>query len=133
VFTFDVLKRTIASFILFFHLFASFELNQWVKLPFLFEHFLEHQSANQSLGFIEFLHFHYFVSNEQVADHEKDMKLPFKSHEDCTHTISSIFVPLLFNPTIPRFDFQNEIVFFDFSNANYVSAYLSSIWQPPKK
>ena len=118
---------------MFFYLSAAFELNQLVKLPYLFEHFFEHQSADQSLGFLEFMHYHYFLSNEQDADHDKDMKLPFKSHEDCAHTISSVFVPLLFNPLVPKLDFQSEIIFFDFSNSEYVSACLSSIWQPPKK
>ncbi|MEN9523358.1 MAG: hypothetical protein RL065_1735, partial [Bacteroidota bacterium] len=70
---------------------ANTELHQLVKLPLLMEHFVEHKTQNNKLSFLQFLTIHYSGSTQKDADYDKDMKLPFKSQDDCINTTSINF------------------------------------------
>ena len=111
---------------------STTQLSELLKLPILIEHYMEHKQENKDLSFLGFLEMHYAHGSPHDADYEKDMKLPFK-----TITISNI-VSISFCSPIPQFK-QNPVVYFknekqqfsDYSFA-YSSAFLSSIWQPPR-
>lgn len=111
---------------------STTQLSELLKLPILIEHYMEHKQKNKDLSFVGFLEMHYAHSSPHDDDYEKDMKLPFK-----TVTISNI-VSISFCLPIPQFK-QNQIVYFktdkqQFSDYSftYSSAFLSSIWQPPR-
>jgi hypothetical protein len=75
---------------------------------------------------------HYTSSDDGDGDKSKDMQLPFKSHHDCENLSNTGFIS--FNT------FQLGIKTAPIETKNYntyssefiSSAYLSSIWQPPK-
>jgi hypothetical protein len=54
---------------------------QLVKLPKLYEHFVEHFKLNPSLSLVEFLSMHYWGDDLNDDDDEKDMALPFKKQD----------------------------------------------------
>ena len=56
---------------------AYTNLEQILKFPKLIDHFLQHRSQNNTLGFIDFLEMHYCTDSDVAADKD-DMKLPFK-------------------------------------------------------
>lgn len=125
------MKKFIAISFIFFYLFSATEIHQLLKAPALFEHFAEHQSKNKSLTFWSFLYQHY-KNNSKDADYDKDMKLPFKTSDNCSQ---NILITLLSNTKI-------EINFFDFKSISkpisgfyktfFSSNYLDAIWQPPQ-
>lgn len=109
----------------------STEMYQLFKIPQLFTHYTEHHNTNNELSFSEFLHMHYSTDDDHDADKEKDMKLPFKSHENCSHIVLSIphsdINQSLFIPTK-----EHSLLISRMRQSTSYSADLPSIWQPPK-
>lgn len=119
-------------FILSIYLISITELSQLVKLPLLIEHFSEHKQKDGHMSLWKFLHMHYSQNKLNDADHEKDMKLPFKSHDGCISSIVSESVPSnnYFLVSKPVFSHSNS--YSSYTEQFLTSAYLTSIWQPPK-
>jgi len=123
--------RILSILILLVMLFKQTPMNQLSKLTVLAEHYYEHKESNRNLNLIEFLAIHYTHGDVADADHDKDMKLPFKQ----------------FSPTSLIFTFT-EFHDYDFAETNdipdvlaagalykspfHTSESLSVIWQPPK-
>lgn len=125
------MKKSVSIIFLLIYLFSATELSQLVKLPTLVEHFTEHKQQNENMSFWDFLCIHYAGKFSKDNDYEKDMKLPFKSH-DSSQTF--IFVS---NPPVTPFihlissNFK-EKTFCHYDEQFLITPYLSCIWQPPK-
>ena len=96
------------------------------------QHFMEHKEKDENLTLREFLCIHYQDSDVPDDDHEKDMKLPFKSHtSNCSCSI--VFYPLLqefkIKPLIKYRRHKQTLFSYSFF---YSSNFHSFIWQPPK-
>ncbi len=126
------MKKLVSILFLSIYLISTTELHQLSKLPLLIEHFGEHKQKNSALTFLDFLNIHYSGETKKDADHEKDMQLPFKSHDGCATTFIVANVP----PTISNIvlkEFSESIISFSsLEDCCVSSSYLSSIWQPPK-
>lgn len=126
------MRRIFSILFLFIYMFSVIEIHEYIKIPALLEHFTEHKKEDKSITLWKFLCLHYAHGDVKDADHEKDMKLPFKSVDNCNAlTIATLlpenkfifdspFVPI-YNRTITKFHNQ-------FSSISS----LNSIWQPPK-
>ncbi|MEO8761145.1 MAG: hypothetical protein ABI388_07520 [Bacteroidia bacterium] len=109
------------------------ELNQLVKLPVLIEHFIEHKSKNAELSLWQFLDMHYAHGNVHDDDYDKDMKLPFKTHDTCLGANSVIFVTVNFSCSVSKpLPLSKNIDYLIYNENLAPSVQLSSIWQPPK-
>ncbi len=126
------MRRFLAGTLLLVYLFSTTESHEILKLPRLIEHFAEHQKKDDQISLWKFLCMHYKHSNAIDADHDKDMKLPFKTQTDGN---SSFFVSLLpeVKSSLPipmRFEVSKKL------NKDYrsfkITAYLEAIWQPPQ-
>jgi hypothetical protein len=126
------LKKFTAILLLTTFLFSTTELHQLLKLPVVFEHFAEHRKENKSISFLQFLDMHYMHGSPRDKDYSEDMKLPFKTTDNCTATISPVLVPQLFQPLVPPLVFSTKTKLHAFDQSFNHSTYLSSIWQPPK-
>ena len=110
----------------------NFGGHELLKLPAFVKHFIEHKQENKNITLLEFMRIHYMQGNIIDKDHDRDMKLPFKSEDACLPIGSIAFVPV----SIPDFSFQSypviihEIPVSDVSFESFQS--LSNIWQPPK-
>lgn len=66
------------------------------------------------------------------ADYAKDMKLPFKTHDNCLASIINVYLPsqkvVITNPV--QFI---EDQYFKMQKPSLQSTFLSNIWQPPRK
>jgi hypothetical protein len=128
------LKKIIAILFLSFYLLSSTELHQLLKVPFLVEHFMEHKEQNKDLTLWQFLCLHYSDNNKKDADYEKDMKLPFKSHDCC----SGSFVAYFTVQSIPLFQEHSKPLYYEaqsftlYQEVFFNTSFLDSIWQPPK-
>jgi hypothetical protein len=127
-----VLKKYVSIILLSIYLISLTELSQLVKLPLLIEHFSEHKQKDGHMSFWKFLQIHYSQNKLNDADYEKDMKLPFKSHDGCINSIVSESVPTsyYFISSKPVFSHSNS--YSSYTEQFLTSAYLTSIWQPPK-
>lgn len=114
------------------YLFSTTELHQLLKLPMVFEHFADHSKENKNISFLQFLDMHYMHGSPRDKDYSEDMKLPFKTADDCTATLSPVLIPQILKtlaiPVICSLEKKVHV-----PNIQFVaSAYLSIIWQPPK-
>ncbi|MDT8414075.1 MAG: hypothetical protein RQ735_01745 [Flavobacteriaceae bacterium] len=118
-------------FLLTIYLFANTQLCELIKIGVFITHLTEHQSENEEITLSQFVTIHYFSGNVKDADYDRDMELPFKSHD-----ISPSFTVVLLTPSFeynligPVRYSKQDFNFYKFSNIS--ASYLSEIWQPPK-
>lgn len=127
------MKASISKFLIIVYLFSATEASQLLKLPLLFSHFVEHQQKEPSMSFGEFLYHHYAAEHKDDGDAATDNKLPFKSHDQCWSFVFpiSIFHTIQLSQVQTIIIEKKKILFS--SSANIISAYLSTIWQPPRR
>ena len=126
------MKRIFSIFFLFLYLFSVIAVHQYLKIPALLEHFTEHKQEDKSMTLWKFLCIHYAYGDINDADYEKDMKLPFKSFDNC-HSTSIVTL-------LPENKFTFKAILVSISNRAISKFYkqfsgisfLNSIWQPPK-
>ena len=119
------MKKAFAIFFLTFYLLSTTELSQLLKLPAFVNHYIE-------LTLWQFFCIHYAHGNVRDADYDKDMKLPFKTLDSVTLQISVDMPPSLITVSNKQpYDISKKNITIP-KNENATSAFLSSIWQPPK-
>lgn len=101
-------------------------------MPFLVEHYIEHKEKKSNLSIWEFLILHYAQNSVKATDYEKDMKLPFKSHEGCTNFNIPVFTPVIFEGNLLKPDYPNNKKYHLLDELLFTSSYHPSIWQPPR-
>ncbi len=105
-------------------------MQQFLKLPVLVEHFIEHRSETHNLSFKDYIVLHYFDSKAEDGDYERDMQLPFRNHNVIllgSPVIIQQQTSLLL-PTAQYFVKDYSI----YSVPNTSTNYIAKIWQPPK-
>ena len=108
------------------------EIRQLVKLPNLIEHYISHKIEKHDISVFAFFKMHYLDEQKKDKDYDKDMKLPFK-----THDFSSVSLALNIPPEKPTFIIQHQSIYVDVSsNFSYSEKFYPSvfqqIWEPPK-
>lgn len=127
------MKNKIVLLSLFAYLSASTCFGEFLKVPILFKHFIEHKSLNQEISFTKFLYQHYQDDDGDDNDNDRDKQLPFKSIEPFNVAVNT---GLIYNSSI-KFKLAPLVSKADLQFANYQdlkipSPFLSTIWQPPK-
>lgn len=127
------MKRYIAISFLLVYLFSTTIVSELLKIPFLVEHFTEHKTENQSIGFLDFMVLHYMSGAVADADHEKDMKLPFKTVNLFSSSVS-IGIPQQCNFIVLSIFQQpkNQNTNNYYAPTFVSTSYLNAIWQPPQ-
>lgn len=126
------MKKILVIFCIGIHLFTTTELREFIKLPMLVEHYLEHQSHNGHETLIDFLAMHYMQDNLKDADFDKDQRLPFKSHEGCINLSVLICIPQL-SETQVALTPSGSSEWLILPKISFISSdHLSNIWQPPR-
>ena len=87
----SALKKGCLYIIFFILLINQTSLNQFFKVPALVAHFIEHHGMDEKVGFIDFLSMHYWGTDLNDNDQDKDMKLPFKKVDE--YSAFSIAIP----------------------------------------
>ena len=125
------MKRAGIVLVFLVYLFSAAEFYQFLKFPDLVEHYSEHKNKKRDLSFLDFLIIHYAFDNAKYPDHDKDMKLPFKSDN---HSIHAFAVSTPQNkPEIHFFIPHGSAQITARDKAPFISStHLSRIWQPPK-
>ncbi|MDF2437353.1 MAG: hypothetical protein K0Q95_1729 [Bacteroidota bacterium] len=92
------------------------------------DHFQETQKV-KCLTFFEFIKEHYISDDGDESDNHTDMKLPFKTYE--SSSFSLITTAQLYSTRILPLEQSHNEMFFP-EEKLIESAYLASIWQPPR-
>jgi hypothetical protein len=125
-------KRAFSIFLLSLYVFATAEFQELLKLPQLAEHYAEHREKNPQISFWEFLDMHYSHGKVADEDYKEDMKLPFKTTDDCGHlTVTGVVTSAEEELNITPFANSRDAfpIPTDFS---FPSPFLGTIFQPPK-
>lgn len=124
------MRKIIFIFILVGYLFSFTELREFLKLPVLIEHFIEHQATDQSISFSDFMWMHYLNYQDNDGDDEKDRSLPFKS---CHNSHITTFALSNLHPDMQLKPHETSIDKKYYSHQElFLTNFHPSIWQPPK-
>ena len=125
------MKRISAILAITIYLLGATDANQLLKIPFMVNHFIGHHQQNPSLTLAGFINMHY-INPVIDNDHEQDMKLPFKTHNEDGCMISAISMPILkFEVELPAI--PNAPVTYTSMEANpYCFQPMATIFQPPR-
>jgi hypothetical protein len=102
-----------------------------LKLPLLVEHFIEHREENKNITLWQLLHIHYGMGDVKDGDYDKDMKLPFKTHDNCVTALSSVYLPSAKVSIEKPIQFLQKESFVK-KDQSLLTSFLSNIWQPPR-
>ncbi len=130
--TFELMQRVFSIVLLCVVLMGQTEFHQFLKVPTMLEHFLEHREHQPHLGFAEFISIHYGSAANGQDDHaSRDAQLPFKNALSSSFSIAA---------TKPEASLDLSAVFVPEQCSVIVSyvAHLPSgrtadIWQPPRQ
>ncbi len=103
-----------------------------VKIPVLVEHFIEHREENRAITLWQFLYIHYAMGDVKDADYDKDMKLPFKSHDNCVSATSNVYILFSESFFIPQPKQILQEKTFAIKEEFLLTCFLPNIWQPPR-
>lgn len=125
------MKKLFAISLLVIYLFSTTELQQLLKAPLLVEHFIEHREENKRITLWQFLYIHYAMDDVKDSDYDKDMKLPFKTHDNCVSSFTNVYLPSA------KVSIEKPIQFLQkksFASKGQIllTSFLSNIWQPPR-
>jgi hypothetical protein len=81
-------KKAISIFLLSIYLLTFAEFHQFLRIPALVEHFIEHRHLTPSISFMDFLRIHYVGPNVVDDDYQRDNQLPFRQADCCLTTIT---------------------------------------------
>ncbi len=130
---FELLKRALQLFLLSFYLLTCTGLQEFTRLPVLFQHYFEHKSIDSNLTFFNYLAHHYNDIPHTDNDEERDNQLPFKTHEFFAGIVASPALPPSFGHALKKvyqiLPKQKILINNDFVPN---SAFAGKIWQPPK-
>lgn len=104
---------------------------QFMKLPALTSHFLEHKASSSHLSFVDFLLMHYANHDHNDQDQDKDMQLPFKDMHQFSQSMYFWSIQQRLNPFNLIIQSQRSAIVINDEYSDY-STFSSSIWQPPK-
>jgi hypothetical protein len=110
---------------------SATESYQLLKLPFLIEHYFEHQSQQNHLGVMDFFAMHYTLEHEHAKEHQSDTRLPFKQ----VHVTDLAIVHHWASPSLVRKPSATFLSLPSFASPLFLipTAPIASVWQPPKK
>ncbi|GAA0546774.1 hypothetical protein [Chitinophaga japonensis] len=102
-----------------------------LRIPIFFAHLHEHRQENPGISLERFVILHYFSGDVRDKDYERDMELPFKSHEPAAY-----FSPVPLPPLQPQLTIvthrQVAVVYPDYINKLHPFIYHPDIFEPPR-
>lgn len=129
--TFGELKKHVSIFITLILLIFSTGLQELIKLPLLFQHYFEHKAINEGITFSTFIFDHYSSIPHTDNDEDRDNQLPFKSI-DQNSVLTSPATPPFHKYLLKNFSAVLRNCPIIYNDDHVPSAYLDTIWQPPK-
>lgn len=122
------MKKLIAITILASFLGSTTELHEFLKIPHLLLHFIEHNRESDDISLGEFLHIHYAHDQNHQDEHNDTGCLPFQGNHHLYNFHARIEHTKIFSLVIPAVTPKLHILYKESAHSNYQA----NIWQPPK-
>jgi Fe-S-cluster formation regulator IscX/YfhJ len=107
----------------------SFSLQQLYKVPMLAIHYQEHHQLDPSVDFIDFLAMHYWGTDLNDNDDDRDNELPFKKIENAVSPMMVVPASLAFTITQqPNFSSASP----EYQTPHFENAPTGSLFKPPR-
>jgi hypothetical protein len=125
-------KRAIAILLLSIYMFSFVEFHQFLRIPLLIQHFVQHRQQDPSISFMAFIRLHYVGQIVIDDDYQQDKELPFRETDCCVISSSVTCECPATNIEIARYteEINNEFVLNDEDNHSFLS--VADIFQPPR-
>jgi hypothetical protein len=115
--------------LLFLYLSVNTGMQEFLKIPYLVQHFTEHRKENQGVSFAAFITLHYFDDNKPGTNDKQHSQLPFKGSDVI---VLSTAVPAepeqVLSGLVPGKVMQVLSHYARF----YCAIFQVNIWQPPR-
>jgi hypothetical protein len=113
-------------------MFSFVEFHQFLRIPVLIQHFVEHRQQDPSISFMAFLKLHYVGEIVIDDDYQRDNELPFREADCCliTATVTCECPGADVEITTHTEEITNEYILYDEDNHSLVS--VADIFQPPR-
>jgi hypothetical protein len=107
------------------------ECHQFLKIPFLIQHFQKHVNADPSMNFGKFVQVHYLSSAVITDDFQQDEQLPFRCvHCNVSNITCYIYEPVSVSITSPSLLLKT---FYNYDETNKAQLSAFDIFQPPRR
>jgi hypothetical protein len=83
--TLNQMRKTALTILSLIFICSSTELHQFIRLPFLVQHFRQHQKEDPGMGLFAFLKDHYQGEQDNEKDSDEDTQLPLRSTDPILH------------------------------------------------
>lgn len=125
-------SKLTAFFLAAIYLLPVTPVTEFLKLPQLVEHYLDHRSENDQRSFTGFLLQHYLVEDGTDQDASEDNQLPFKSGEQLmTNGVVSIDPPQPVT-VVPAIATGITKKYMHREDDRLPDQYPGTVWQPPR-
>jgi hypothetical protein len=126
-------KKAVAIFFLSIYMLSFAEMHQFLRMPVLIQHFMEHRHQDPSVSLLSFLKLHYIHQYVKDEDYQRDSQLPFR-HADCCVTYTTICCECPGSTVIEwpehRIETKNVYILHDEDNHSLLA--VADIFQPPR-
>jgi hypothetical protein len=128
-------KKTVAIFFMTIYMLAFSEFHQFLRLPILVQHYVEHRQQNPGISLLAFLEEHYIHQYIKDADYQRDNQLPFRAAETSVVTVSAAMTfdcpqQQVMNTVMQSVETKNEFILYDEDKHSVLS--VADIFQPPR-
>ena len=127
------MKKAVAIFFMSIYMLSFSELHQFLRMPVLIQHFIEHRHQDPSISLLSFLSLHYIHQYVKDEDYQRDNQLPFR-HSDCCVTNATICCECPVNAVIElpvrSTETKNEFILHNEDNHSLLA--VADIFQPPR-
>jgi len=126
------LKKISAFILLTIYVLSAVVTKEFLKIPQLVTHYVDHREENAHTSLLSFLIGHYYQEDGTDQDAAEDNKLPFKSAEAAGNfSFVSLAPPVSMNNPVKVHPGLNQ-QFFNSNDLYIPSQYFDAIWQPPR-
>jgi hypothetical protein len=126
-------KKAVAIFFMSIYMLSFSELHQFLRMPVLIQHFVEHRQQDPSISLLAFLNEHYIHQYIHDEDYQRDQQLPFRHADHCvTYTTICCESPVNTTIEVPvrTAESKNEFILHNEDNDSLLS--VADIFQPPR-
>jgi hypothetical protein len=126
------MKRLLTFLLLGIHLITFMEFHQFLRIPFMLQHYSVHRAKDPSMTLTGFLKQHYLTAFDMDDDYDQDRELPFRQTDCCVMTATtscecpSTSIVIAYNIE----ELHNEYILYDEEDHSLIA--VADIFQPPR-
>jgi hypothetical protein len=126
-------KKITASVFLLIYICSVTSIHEFLKIPFLASHYIDHNSEESKTNLASFLIRHYIYEDGTDKDADEDNKLPFKSSDNAITLNFISLKPATHICSMHEMQVAGDMHFYIRDDRFIPSNFNALIWQPPRQ